>query len=373
MNELKSRDKLKLFTNACFLPPAAEHVFLLYPFWGKPRENSQDPRRGRFDRFMESGHLLLELVQSIEDTDLVVLPADWSSYIGSEKLAQECVDIAARAGKPCLVCYHSDSAERLPLGGDHLFILRTSLSRSYRSPNEFALPGFVEDFVHSYFGGILPVRKKKTKPVVGFCGYAGPLNPSWRQQLVWLKRRLLIKLKLREPTGIFYRQTAIRVLQSSRWVETNLVLKASYWGGAARPGENNYWDFVTMQKVRSEFVQNLEESDYILCIRGGGNYSYRLYEALSCGRIPIFVDTDCVLPYDFAVDWRQYCIWVPESELRHIDEIVADFHAALSPDEFEELQLRCYQFWREWLSPEGFAANLFRHLFVLNVTKQKQG
>jgi len=48
--------------------------------------------------------------------------------------------------------------------------------------------------------------------------------------------------------------------------------------------------------------------------------SYRLYEALCCGRIPVFIDTDCVLPYDFMIDWKKYFVWVDQSELPLIAE-----------------------------------------------------
>ena len=100
-----------------------------------------------------------------------------------------------------------------------------------------------------------------------------------------------------------------------------------------------------MQKARQEYVQNMIESDYILCARGAGNFSYRLYETLSCGRIPVFIDTDCVLPYNFAIEWKKYCVWVNEGELSHIAEKVAEFHSRLSPQEFLDLQSACRRLW----------------------------
>lgn len=60
-------------------------------------------------------------------------------------------------------------------------------------------------------------------------------------------------------------------------------------------------------------------SDYVLCARGG-DFSYRLYETLSYGRIPVFVDTDCVLPYDSEIKWKDYCVWVDEKEVNRIGE-----------------------------------------------------
>ena len=102
-------------------------------------------------------------------------------------------------------------------------------------------------------------------------------------------------------------------------------------------------------------------SDYVLCIRGAGNFSYRLYETLSCGRIPVFVDTDCVLPYERWIDWPSLGVWLPEKDLPRIAERVAAFHELLSPTEFRERQRACRRLWEEWLSPVGFFANFYRH------------
>ena len=100
--------------------------------------------------------------------------------------------------------------------------------------------------------------------------------------------------------------------------------------------------------------------------RGTGNFSMRFYETLCLGRIPIFVDTDCVLPYDFSLDWKQHCVWIDRSEIPFIAEKVADFHAALSPDDFIDLQRGNRELWEERLSTEGFYSHFYEHLGVLN-------
>ena len=97
------------------------------------------------------------------------------------------------------------------------------------------------------------------------------------------------------------------------------------------------------------------------CARGAGNFSYRLYETLSCGRIPVFVDTDCVLPDEDMIDWRSLCVWVDESELDEIGERVAAFHAAYDDSSFRELQHECRRVWLERLSPEGWFEHLDRY------------
>ncbi len=93
------------------------------------------------------------------------------------------------------------------------------------------------------------------------------------------------------------------------------------------------------------------ESDYIVCVRGSGNYSIRLYETLCCGRIPVFVNTDCVLPYEFKLKWKDYCVWIEESEISSISEKIIEFHDQLSSKDFVDLQYECRRIWKQWLSP----------------------
>ena len=110
------------------------------------------------------------------------------------------------------------------------------------------------------------------------------------------------------------------------------------------------------------FFSNIYDNDYTLCIRGNGNWSYRFYQTLACGRIPIFVDTDCVLPLSTHIDWKKYCVWIDRSDLKQIGEAVTDFHASLSESDFMDLQMSCRALWEEHFTPKGFMDNLKHYL-----------
>ncbi len=99
----------------------------------------------------------------------------------------------------------------------------------------------------------------------------------------------------------------------------------------------------------------------MLCPRGKGNYSIRFYETLASGRIPVFINTDCVLPFEEWIDWRQYCVWVEGHEVAHVAEKVAEFHEGLSDEEFRDRQRACRQLWLDWQSPFGFFKNFRRY------------
>jgi hypothetical protein len=363
---------LNIHADERFLHAGYRPVAMLYPFWGAPPEDPRNPAAGRFDNWVASGKSVFRLT-ALEDADLAVIPMGWEDARQSPEARTLVDDAAARArkaGTPLVVFFWNDSAEPVPL--DDAIVLRTSYYRSARARTEFAMPAWSEDLVHKYLGGQQPWRPKSPRPVVGFCGWAGPagttgsagpLGSSLTRHVKQSAHRVANLLGVRRHDTT--RDHALRLLARSGWVEANLVLRDRYLGGPTILHETQ--DPAVIRQLRLEFVQNMVDSDYVLCVRGTGNYSYRLYETLSCGRIPVFVNTDCGLPFDFEEDWRQYCVWVEERDLETLPERIAAFHAGLSPAQFVELQDRCRRFWEEKLSPEGFFRNFYRHLLHVDL------
>lgn len=350
---------LNFFTERTYLPAGLPHITMLYPFWGKNPEPQGDPNAGRFDRLADNGRQFLSLT-SLKDADVAILPFGWEHRAFSKEgivLAEQLGQHAQAAGKPMALFFSSDSMKTLP--NPHWLVFRTSLFRSRKSPNEFAMPAWSEDFVDRYLQGEGPVRRKRGKPVVGFCGFA-PSRPMMLKRVALAARDYWRSRTTGADTrGRYVRAAAVRVLAESSRVETNFVLRDQFLGGALLPTGEPDWH--VLAQSRKEYVENIRDSDYILCVRGAGNFSYRLYEALSCGRIPVFVDTDCLLPYHSAIAWKQHCVWVDHSELEQLPDKITQFHDALTDQQFIDLQRSCRDFWQTFLSPEGYFRNFYRH------------
>jgi hypothetical protein len=331
------------------VPDGAPHVALLDPFWGPTPEDPRDPTAGRFRRWGEEEASVYELVE-LDDADCVVLPTAWEHYEGreaAEAAARALAERAHAAGKPLALFFVSDSTAQVPLPGAHVF--RTSLNGSMRNERVHAMPALSADL------GEAPPRSWRERPVVGFCGFA----PGYRNRpLAGLRRRL--RGRREHPASV--RGRACRALERSAAVDTRFVVRTEFWAGALRGGAV---DYERMRQARGEFAENVRSSDYVLAARGGGNFSYRLYEAMSAGRIPLFVDTDCVLPFEDEIDWRSLVPWVDASELADLGDRVAAFHAELGPEGFRERQRECRQLWEQLLSPEGFYRSLAPRLAAL--------
>lgn len=345
---------LRIYADRSVLPAGTPHVAMLYPFWGKPPEHPEDPTHGRFDAFVADAPSFLTLTP-FEASDVVLFPIPWEIAKDRPDVvddARRLARVAAEHDKPFLIFFSSDSAEPVPIEPSVVF--RTSLYRSRAKPTELAMPAWSEDFVERHIGGEVAIRPRRERPLVGFCGFDTPRSAA--------HKALVKRLLGRRTTST--RGRALAALAASGQVETRFVVRDRFFGGSLPSGQPDYG---LMQRARQEYVENMVETDYALAARGSetwgltaGNFSYRLYEILSCGRPPLFVDTDCVLPFDRELDWTRFTVWVDESEVDSVADRLVKFHGGLDDDSFADLQHRCRRMWLDFLSPQGF----FRHLHL---------
>ena len=140
--------------------------------------------------------------------------------------------------------------------------------------------------------------------------------------------------------GLYIRQRALKVLRSSEIVRAWIVERDRYFG---------FFDPVARLQLRDEYLRHLFSSDYILCVRGAGNFSIRLFETLVAGRVPVIVDTDLALPCADVVDWQGVGAWIPIGD---IDKLVARSHAEDGAEGFEQRQRAAFV---DVLSAKAFA------------------
>lgn len=356
--------KLKIFSDKSFLPKEIDHVQMLFPFWGKNYENHEPLRSGCYEPYIERGHSFFEMVP-LAEADLAVVPHSCNPTDEvQQKLAIQFYEKVNPADKPLAIFIKGDYSANNLL--KNTIVINHHLYHSQQKSNEFAIPVWSQDLATTYLDSQIHIRQKQAKPVVGFCGYAPPLGMPFNQRKLkasfrWVAHQLGLTKFRPNLTGFAARARALHFLSKSSLVSANLLIRDQFafdYRGVLLPGG----DQNSALKSRQEFISNMLESDYILCARGAANCSIRFYESLSCGRIPILIDTDCVLPYDFAIAWKDYCVWVNETDISHVAEKVAEFHDRLSPKDFIDLQYECRQLWNRWVSPEGYFANFYRHL-----------
>ena len=295
-------------------------------------------------------------IEMVDDISLchVVMPAHYVNFYYKNKKQQTLFDIN-RLGMIChklTVCWTSgDSGVTPPLRNFHLYRLGGYLSRN--EGNQYCFPSFIPDVAKAHFNGKMPEPQSKTpKPVIGFCGQG---KAGYSKLTIDIARGLQMRFyKLINRTyedteelrcSAFDRSAMLDILEQSPLVTANFIRHKQYRAGAKTAEE---------KKAGSElFYNNLVTSQYVLCYRGTGNFSVRLYETMACGRIPIIVNSDNNLPFQHEIDWNQFLV-IDRKDMKDLPKKIATFHNSLSQDAFVRLQQAARRIWETYLYHRNF-------------------
>lgn len=240
---------------------------------------------GRFNGAKEACDKYITYVSSEDEADVIVL---------SHKFCGKFPKTSKKVW-----CFYNDDCDKTFDLPDNVRLFRTSFYKSTKLPNERALPTFSPD----YFKG-----NYSSNTSVGFCG-----SPSG-DRLKYLKE----------------------IYDSS--IKTDFILRRGFWA----PGMDK-------MVARREYFENISNNIFTFCYRGAGNFSYRFYETMMMGRIPVLVDTDCVFP----IDIKPYCVYcLPGDNLEH------KIKKFILKNDLIEIQKLNRKIWEKYFSPGGFIRSI---------------
>jgi hypothetical protein len=285
----------------------------------------------------------------IEEADFVTTAKVWSAYAATRDLVEPLAlaEEARHAGKRFLIWHTGDLNPILP--STNWIVLTNAIDRSRRAPGWFVAPRFIDDPLRTYSDPFAGSDEGKSAPRVGFCGYAssGTLKLAYsvlqnlKFHAMYRAGRTIYEAPRLIPATLL-RAKVLTALESDSSIESDFIIRTRYRTGSTEA-----------------FYRNIMETDYTVCVRGYGNWSVRFYETLACGRIPIFIDTDSCLPFDGTIDWRRYCVWVPEADASRVGDYVREFHNGIRRADFRARQRECRTLWEARLSLPGFLSHLY--------------
>ncbi len=318
---------------------------------------------GRWPHSASHSTPVVTLVDHVDDADIAMLSNAWQVVCAqrAEDEARGAIEGVRRMGRRTLVLADFDSTKPLGLASIGGIVYRTSMLAGVTYIDEFARPAFANSIdPHS-----VRVRDWSPTPVVSFVGQttSAALASALRARRhgpiaiapVDNDRNEgdgAVAISLGSPmnVGLVIRQRALAGLRSSSAIQPSIIERDRFFAEFA-PDER--------AEHLAAFHSNMADSDYVLCVRGAGNFSYRLYETLAAGRIPVIVDTAMVLPFADRIDWATLGVWVAMNDLDSIGDRVGAFHRQLGPDGFSALQHRIRKVHRTFLSRSGFGRAVF--------------
>jgi hypothetical protein len=110
-------------------------------------------------------------------------------------------------------------------------------------------------------------------------------------------------------------------------------------------------DRAERSRVLSSYAETLHQTKFVVCPRGVGLSSVRLFEAMRVGKCPVIVSDDWLAPP--FVEWESCAIRIPERDLRHLPAVLRE-----REKDAVALGLRARVVWEQRYSPRGMLDTL---------------
>ena len=344
---------MKLYYPKDLYDPNSKKRFALFPLLKVfiSRENQTKSASKLFDVVDQD----MGLVDNIEKANVFILPMSWDYYVteNREKEATSFINRIKVLGKKVHVFISGDFGVRIT-NFSNILVYRCSGYKSRLPNTHLGMPVFINNPLMRYYQSNLPfLNLYKPIPTSGFCGLASGsmkenlLNCSkviYRNLSYYFGASKFSPQKIR--SNPYIRHKILKRLEKSSLLKTNFILREKYGAGIVH-GRG-------VTQVAKEYFENMRTSDYVLCYRGAGNFSTRFYETLAMGRIPVYINTDGLIPLSNDLNWKNHVVWIEESEIKLIDKKIMEFHQNLNANSFKELQLENYKIWKEQLNLWSF-------------------
>lgn len=185
--------------------------------------------------------------------------------------------------------------------------LYASVQRKWHNP-DWARTGF---FVHDTWVGALEEldHSARRRYLYNFCGSCS--NHS-------------VRLRIRRKSG------------SNPIFDTSGMVIPAYTTG------NSF----IIDALREAFVAYSLESSFVLCPRGRGCGSIRLFEVMEVGRVPVIISDDWVPP--LGIDWDSFSIRIAEQDIDQLEEILEGYLPRL-----HEMEVTARRVWESHFSIHG--------------------
>lgn len=267
--------------------------------------------QSRYEGVIETCNKLFIYVDNIKECDIIVFPYKFKG--ANDNNFRNLFSSSQNLKKPLYLFFNDDYDKTLLPNNKYIKIYRTSFNKSTKNKNEFSLPAFSPDYFDNNF-------LSNPKLSIGYCGHK-----------------------------LYGRDKYLNLFLNSD-IKTNFILRNGFWA----PGINKL-------KARKEYIENIDTNLFTFCYRGAGNFSYRFYDVMMMGRIPILIKTDSVYPFEDKYDLNSIGIVLEENDIKNksldLIKIIHNFYE-LNKEKLSSIQKQNRIIWEKYYSCCGFLQNI---------------
>jgi len=298
------QDKVKFTSEQIILFGLLDHIPM------EPSHCYNFDNISRYDGVIDYCKTNFKYVDNPDDCDIIVLPYKFINT--NDPIYDKLCKLSQTLNKE-LWCFYNDDNDSSFNIPNNVKLFRTSFYYSSKKQQEHSLIAFSPDYYNN---------KIIDKPDLNI-GYCGHIEHG---------RKKYLSLLLRSD------------------IKTNFILRKGFWA----PG-------IDKQTARKEYFENMENNLFVFCYRGCGNFSYRFYETLMMGRIPILINTDCVFPFWNELKNNNIGLIIEEKNIidNTVDLIteIKNYYNKYQTN-FIDIQKNNRKIWETYYSPIGFLKNI---------------
>ena len=109
------------------------------------------------------------------------------------------------------------------------------------------------------------------------------------------------------------------------------------------PSRKNEENLNSSKSRTYRYFDSLRKSKFVLCPKGGGTSSFRIFETMKAGRVPVIISDQWVAPE--GPDWHEFSLRVWEKDIKKMPGLLEK-----REDNAEKMGRLARQFWEQWFS-----------------------
>lgn len=118
------------------------------------------------------------------------------------------------------------------------------------------------------------------------------------------------------------------------------------------------WNQTVPEQAFNDFRQITQASHFALAPRGYGLSSFRLYEIMQLGTIPVYVSDKHWLPWQDELDWTEFCVIIKPDQIPQLYNILND----ISEEKREQMLAKIKEVYPKYFTLEGMCDQILKRL-----------
>jgi hypothetical protein len=118
------------------------------------------------------------------------------------------------------------------------------------------------------------------------------------------------------------------------------------------------WNPVIPQSKLNELTNIMIRSKFALCPRGYGNTSFRMYEAMQLGAVPVYISDDFFLPWSDELNWNEFCVIVDSKNLKDLPSILN----SIPEEQINKMANKAKQVYSDYFTLDATYTNIVKRI-----------